>query len=55
MRLIEPFRDRVLVHIDLHETTDTDESEFRPALAARELDALYERALELYFAAGERG
>jgi hypothetical protein len=23
-------------HIDLHETTDTDESEFRPALAARE-------------------
>ncbi|CAH0530065.1 M14 family metallopeptidase [Vibrio hippocampi] len=26
----------ILVHIDLHETTDTDESEFRPALAARE-------------------
>ncbi|MEF1289086.1 M14 family metallopeptidase [Vibrio sp. M260118] len=26
----------VLVHIDLHETTDTDESEFRPALAARD-------------------
>ncbi|AWL11795.1 hypothetical protein HMF8227_01317 [Saliniradius amylolyticus] len=25
-----------LVHIDLHETTDTDNSEFRPALAARE-------------------
>lgn len=25
-----------LVHIDLHETTDTDESEFRPALAARD-------------------
>ena len=24
------------VHIDLHETTDTDNSEFRPALAARE-------------------
>jgi hypothetical protein len=36
MRLIAPFRDRVLVHIDLHETTDTDESEFRPALAARD-------------------
>jgi hypothetical protein len=35
MRLIAPFRDRVLVHIDLHETTDSDESEFRPALAAR--------------------
>ncbi|EKO3903233.1 M14 family metallocarboxypeptidase [Vibrio fluvialis] len=26
----------VLMHIDLHETTDTDESEFRPALAARD-------------------
>jgi hypothetical protein len=25
-----------LVHMDLHETTDTDESEFRPALAARD-------------------
>ncbi|MCY9803645.1 M14 family metallocarboxypeptidase [Vibrio scophthalmi] len=25
-----------LVHFDLHETTDTDESEFRPALAARD-------------------
>ncbi len=36
MGLIAPFRDRVLVHIDLHETTDTDESEFRPALAARD-------------------
>ncbi|MCB1600663.1 MAG: M14 family metallocarboxypeptidase [Xanthomonadales bacterium] len=36
MRLIEPFRERVLVHIDLHETTDTDETEFRPALAARD-------------------
>jgi len=36
MRLMEPFRDRVLLHVDLHETTDTDESEFRPALAARD-------------------
>lgn len=36
MRLVAPFRDRFLVHIDLHETTDTDESEFRPALAARD-------------------
>jgi Succinylglutamate desuccinylase / Aspartoacylase family len=36
MRLVEPFRDRMLLHIDLHETTDTDESEFRPALAARD-------------------
>jgi hypothetical protein len=36
MRLIAPLRARFLVHIDLHETTDTDESEFRPALAARD-------------------
>lgn len=36
MRLVAPLRDRFLVHIDLHETTDTDESEFRPALAARD-------------------
>ncbi len=36
MRLVAPVGDRVLVHIDLHETTDTDESEYRPALAARD-------------------
>ncbi len=36
MELVAPLRDRFLVHIDLHETTDSDESEFRPALAARD-------------------
>ena len=36
MRFVAPFRERVRLHIDLHETTDTDESEFRPALAARD-------------------
>ena len=36
MELVAPLRDRVLVHIDLHETTDSDESEFRPAKAARD-------------------
>ncbi|HEX7816655.1 M14 family metallocarboxypeptidase [Dyella sp.] len=36
MRLVAPLVGRFLVHIDLHETTDTDESEFRPALAARD-------------------
>lgn len=36
MRLVAPLRDRFVLHIDLHETTDTDESEFRPALAARD-------------------
>ena len=34
--LVAAFRDRVVLHVDLHETTDTDESEFRPALAARD-------------------
>jgi len=33
---IEPFTDDIIMHIDLHETTDTDNSEFRPALAARD-------------------
>lgn len=36
MALVAPLQDRVLVHVDLHETTDSDESEFRPALAARD-------------------
>lgn len=34
--LLAPLRGRVLMHIDLHETTDTDETEFGPALAARD-------------------
>ena len=34
--LVQPLRGRFLMHIDLHETTDSDESEFRPALAARD-------------------
>lgn len=36
VRFVAPFRHLVRMHIDLHETTDTDESEFRPALAARD-------------------
>jgi hypothetical protein len=36
MRLLAPIRAQVVLHIDLHETTDTDESEFRPAVAARD-------------------
>jgi hypothetical protein len=36
MQLVAPLRGHFLAHIDLHETTDTDESEFRPALAARD-------------------
>ncbi|MEZ2417190.1 M14 family metallocarboxypeptidase [Luteibacter sp. RCC_6_2] len=36
VNLLAPLHGRVLMHIDLHETTDSDESEFRPALAARD-------------------
>ncbi len=36
MALVEPLRDGMVLHIDLHETTDSDETEFRPALAARD-------------------
>jgi len=36
MHLIAPWRSQFVSHIDLHETTDSDESEFRPALAARD-------------------
>jgi hypothetical protein len=39
MRLVAPLPDRIVVHVDLHETTDSDESEFRPALAARNGEA----------------
>ncbi|MFP7721717.1 M14 family metallopeptidase [Lysobacter sp. A3-1-A15] len=35
-RLVAPLQGRFLVHVDLHETTDSDETEFRPALAARD-------------------
>ncbi|MBS0194805.1 MAG: M14 family metallocarboxypeptidase [Proteobacteria bacterium] len=36
LRFIAPMREQVRMHIDLHETTDSDESEFRRALAARD-------------------
>ena len=34
--LVAPLQGKVLLHIDLHETTDSDETEFRPAKAARD-------------------
>ncbi|MCZ8165578.1 M14 family metallocarboxypeptidase [Silanimonas sp.] len=34
--LVAPLQGRIRLHIDLHETTDSDENEFRPALAARD-------------------
>ena len=36
MRLVEPLLGQFAAHVDLHETTDTDESEYRPAVAARD-------------------
>lgn len=36
MYLVEPLRGQFAAHIDLHETTDSDESEYRPAVAARD-------------------
>lgn len=36
LAFIAPLRGRFLAHLDLHETTDSDETEFRPALAARD-------------------
>lgn len=39
MQLVERIGGPMLLHIDLHETTDSDENEFRPALAARDGEA----------------
>lgn len=36
MQFVAQLAGNIVLHIDLHETTDTDESEFRPALAARD-------------------
>ncbi|WP_236961491.1 M14 family metallopeptidase [Hydrogenophaga sp. SL48] len=36
MRLVQPLLGQFAAHIDLHETTDTDASEFSPAKAARD-------------------
>jgi hypothetical protein len=36
LNYIKPFQAQIFAHIDLHETTDTDNTTFRPALAARD-------------------
>ena len=36
MALVAPLRGQFAAHVDLHETTDSDESEYRPAVAARD-------------------
>lgn len=39
IELVRSLPSGMLLHVDLHETTDTDETEFRPALAARDGEA----------------
>lgn len=36
MALVAPLQGQFAAHVDLHETTDSDESEYRPAVAARD-------------------
>ena len=36
LRLVAPLRGQFAAHVDLHETTNSDETEFRPAVAARD-------------------
>ena len=36
MQYLSSMKTKFLAHIDLHETTDTDNTEFRPALCARD-------------------
>lgn len=36
LEALAPFRAQIFVHFDLHETTDTDNTVFRPALASRD-------------------
>jgi len=38
IRYIRSIKEDIFIHVDLHETTDTDNSEFRPALAARDAE-----------------
>ena len=54
MRYVESLGVSIVAHIDLHETTDTDNSEFRPALAAR--DAIEQKAWDIpdgFYAVGD--
>jgi hypothetical protein len=45
MKYVAELETDIFVHIDLHETTDTDNSTFRPALAAR--DAIEQKAWDI--------
>ena len=45
MKCVAEINNDIFAHIDLHETTDTDNSTFRPALAAR--DAIEQKAWDI--------
>jgi hypothetical protein len=45
MKCVAELNSEIFVHIDLHETTDTDNSTFRPALSAR--DAIDQKAWDI--------
>ncbi len=54
MRYVDSMNLSLLAHIDLHETTDTDNSEFRPALSAR--DAIVQKTWNIpdgFYAVGD--
>ena len=54
MQYVRGINAPILAHIDLHETTDTDNTEFRPALAAR--DAIEQKAWDIpdgFYAVGD--
>ncbi|MCK6263748.1 M14 family metallocarboxypeptidase [Vibrio sp. ZSDE26] len=42
MEMVKGLKTEIFIHVDLHETTDSDETEFRPALAARDGKELIE-------------
>ncbi|MEZ8824391.1 M14 family metallocarboxypeptidase [Vibrio amylolyticus] len=42
MAMVNSLNTDIFIHVDLHETTDSDETEFRPALAARDGKELIE-------------
>lgn len=54
MSMVESLGVDIYAHIDLHETTDTDESEFRPALAARDgLDYIEDLVPDGFYLVGD--
>lgn len=54
MRFVDLLKVEFAVHVDLHETTDTDNSEFRPALIARDgIDQNYSDIPDGFYLVGD--